>query len=393
MSNVDVRRRVLQSHGADSETLNELLAFNENVFTLPDATSPPQFPLPDEPFVSTWSEYAQQAQPGTVFDFLQQRLVQLYFPIRAGISQDDEYRAVTRRGESPENVSQTTGLCLRRPDLLSLSIHQTHAGKVPILIAPDREDFVSLLRALTARNEPEPVPDSMGACIISGYNNWDRIRRYRATWSQNLATEATEEDWQAEFRNMTARKELYQDRFILLSCGFYSSVSPETLGVTSEQWRECSLIIRREHECMHYFTRRAFRSMRNHVLDELIADYVGLIAATGRFPADWFLRFMGLEDYPAFRPSGRLSCYRGTPAISDKSFRVLQRILIAAAESLERFSTGFASQLFSLTSPMALITLSAQTIEELAAPEASRVLLQLITNSTSSKGELTPCEN
>lgn len=393
MSNVDVRRRVLQSHGADAETLSELLAFNKNVFTLPDAASPVQFPLPDEPFVSTWLEYAQHAKPGTVFDFLQQRLVQLNFPIQDGISQADGYLAVTRRGERPEGVSQATGLRLGRPDLLSLSIHQTHAGKIPILIAPEREDFVSLARALTARNEPEPIPESMGACIISGYNNWDRIKRYRSIWSQNLGREVTEEAWAAEFRNLTARKELYQDRFILLSCGFYSSVAPETLGVTSEQWREHSLVIRREHECTHYFTRRVFHSMRNHVLDELIADYVGLVAATGRMRADWFLHFMGLEDYPVFRSSGRLSCYRGAPAISDQSFRILQRILIAAAETLERFSNDLVSRSVSPASPLVLTILSTQTVEELAAPEASRVLTQLMENSVSDKGELTPCEN
>ena len=84
------------------------------------------------------------------------------------------------------------------------------------------------------------------------------------------------------------------------------------LGLAEAEWREMSLVIRREHECAHYFTRRLFGSMRNNLLDELIADYAGLVAATGRFRADWFLRFIGLEEFPRYRPGGRLDLYRGS---------------------------------------------------------------------------------
>ena len=49
-------------------------------------------------------------------------------------------------------------------------------------MAGAREDFVFLVQSLTQRNEPEPVADSMGACIVAGYNNWDRVaERYQAT--------------------------------------------------------------------------------------------------------------------------------------------------------------------------------------------------------------------
>jgi len=393
MSALDIRRQVLQSHGADSEIAEELLAYNQNVFKLPSAASPLEFPLPDEPSVSTWVVYAQQALPGGVFDFLKHRLVQLNFPIQEGISQSDGYVAVTRRGASSKTVPEATGLYLRKPDSLQLIIHQTDAGKIPILIASEREDFVSLVRALTARNEPEAIPDSMGACIISGYNNWDRVREYRCAWSRELGSEATEESWQSEFQNLIPRKELYQDRFILLSCGFYSSVAPEMLGLTSEEWRKNSFVIRREHECTHYFTRRIFQSMRNYVLDELIADYAGLIAATGRFRAEWFHHFMGLEQFPDFRCSGRLSYYRGEPPLSDGSFRILQRLLVAAAETLEQFSNQLASMPFSAANPLILLALSTLTLEELAAPGARRVLFKLLEDSVVRERQSKACTN
>jgi hypothetical protein len=159
--------------------------------------------------------------------------------------------------------------------------------------------------------------------MISGYNNWERIReRLR----QGEAMES-----------ILPSKELYQDRFILLSDGPYSAVPAADLGLDDPEWRRISLEIRRDHECAHYFTRRLFGSMRNNVLDELIADYAGMVAATGAFRADWFLRFLGLEDYPRYRPDGRLNLYRGDPPLSDDAFRSLHALVRSAAENLERF--------------------------------------------------------
>ena len=53
--------------------------------------------------------------------------------------------------------------------------------------------------------------------------------------------------------------------------------------------------------------------MRNNLHDELIADYAGITAAIGHYRAAWFLRFLGLEDYPTYRPGGRLVCIAAIP--------------------------------------------------------------------------------
>jgi len=86
-----------------------------------------------------------------------------------------------------------------------------------------------------------------------------------------------------------SRKELYQDRFIILSSGPYSGVAAAEMGVPEDEWRRISLTIRLEHECAHYLTRQILGSMRNSLLDELIADFAGIVAATDRYRADWFL--------------------------------------------------------------------------------------------------------
>jgi hypothetical protein len=138
-----------------------------------------------------------------------------------------------------------------------------------------------------------------------------------------------------------------------------------------------SLLIRRDHECTHYFTRRLFGSMRNNVLDELIADYAGLVAATGRFRAGWFLRFMGLEDFPRYRPGARLDIYRGKPPLSDGAFRVLQALVRSAAENLERFDAERGPRSPEETA-LTLTALASLRLEDLAAEGAADLLTRTV---------------
>lgn len=331
--------KVLARYGATAEEIEELLTYNQNIFNS-TALSPNQtFPLESEPHVTAWKRYYSHAQEIGVFAVLRSALVQLQFPIQAGISQTNAYRATTRKGYSTDNITEATGLDLQHPESLQLAIHPTLAGEIPVIIAGCRADFVMLVQALTKRNEPELLPDSMGATIVAGYNNWERIRYYRQEWEAKQSPLLTGADWQAEFQRLKLEKHLYQDCFIILSQGNYSAIPAEKIGIDEEEWLRLSLIIRLEHECCHYFTRRVFGSMRNNMLDELIADYQGIVAANnGRYRADWFLRFIGLEDFPSYREGGRLQNYRGKPPLSEGAFKILQILIKDAAENLEQFN-------------------------------------------------------
>jgi hypothetical protein len=307
--NLRFQADTLASFGASPEETEELLRYNENLFDL-GALAGTELPLPDEPFVAVWEDWEKQARERGAFAVLREHMPQLRFPIREGISGTEAYRAATLRGVPPEEIPEATGLPLARPELVEIVLHPSPAGRIPLVIVRGREEFVALLRAIARKNEPAPVPDAQGALMISGYNNWTRIRALGA-----------------EFRRLQAQKELYQDRFILLSNGPYSAVPAAELGLSKEEWREMSLVIRREHECTHYLTRRLFGSMRNNVLDEILADYAGITAAAGRFRADWLLRFLG----------ARLDLYRGDPPLTDGAFRILRVLLEAAAENIERW--------------------------------------------------------
>lgn len=382
MSNIERRIRVLRKYGALGDTLDELLQYNADHFVAATAVTPRCLPLTDEEFVSSWVEYAKNAEKHKVFDFLKGRLTQLNFPIQKGISTTADYIAVNKRGELAETVGSATGLVLEQPGQLTLQIYQTDAGKIPILYTPHRNDFVSLVRALTMRNEPLTVPESMGACAVSGYNNWDRIRAYRTAWERGTmaagsraSLKSLDSEWKGEFLRLIPQKHLYQDRFLLLTAGYYSGVPPAALRLSDEEWRAKSLVIRREHECSHYFTRRVFSSMRNHLLDELIADYIGVVAAFGRFRAEWVLYFMGLEHFPAYRRGGRLENYCGNPPLSEAALRILQAIFVSAAESLERFTDHCADLLTRrYFRPLMITALTKLTLEELADAESEERL-------------------
>jgi hypothetical protein len=339
------------------ETQAELQAYLANPFDLGSLGRDTVFPLPDEPFVEIWERWAAEARERGAFAVLSEHLPQLRFPVREGISATEGYRAAVRRGVPPSEIPSATGLEIGRSDLVGLEIHESPAGRIPVILARGRDEFAALLRALSRKNEPVPVPDSQGALMISGYNNWERIRERLRRGE--------------EMQDIQPRKELYQDRFILLSDGPYSAVPAADLGLDDAEWRRISLEIRRDHECAHYFTRRLFGSMRNNVLDELIADYAGMAAATGTFRAAWFLRFLGLEDYPLYRSGGRLDLYRGDPPLSDDAFHRLHELIRSAAETLERFD-GRARTLSERA--LVLSGLASLRLDDLAAPDGTERL-------------------
>ena len=102
----------------------------------------PSLPLPDEPCAAVWTAYAEEAMRVGTPPALRQHLVQLQFPIRAGISDDVAYRSTTRRGRpAPPDVKP---LAFDAPDALRIFMHPTAAGRVPVVVAGTRADFTRL---------------------------------------------------------------------------------------------------------------------------------------------------------------------------------------------------------------------------------------------------------
>ncbi|NIM48270.1 MAG: hypothetical protein GTO22_03275 [Gemmatimonadales bacterium] len=368
----------LAALGADADDLEALLDYTSNHFSPDRVAWPVTLPLDSEPHLEVWQEYADTVRQAGSIAPLADAFPQLCFPIAQGISRTPEYISATRQGVSAAGTAELR-LGLARPNDVRLLIHDTAAGQVPLLVVRDRGDFVRLVQAFAKRNEPAPVPDSQGACMVAGYNNWDRVGRYRAAWQAEHGGQA---DWGAEFKRMAARKELYQDRFVILSDGPYSAVTAADIGMEEPEWRTTSLAIRRDHECAHYLTKRVFGSMKDRLHDELIADFAGITAVEGRYRADWFLRFMGLEHYPTYRTGGRLENYRGTPPLSARAFVVVQTLVTRAAQHLDRFCAALGDSLEGTRERATImVALASLTLDQMASAEAERYLEQAVSEA------------
>jgi hypothetical protein len=368
---MDPRQRsaVWRAHGATSEEADELVAYAAS--PLPEGELPAhRYPLPDGAHIATWRRYVDDARTQGAFAVLRRVLIQLRFPVQEGVSGSPTYQAATRRGVWPDDAAP--GLRLVHPGGLRVFLHPTPAGHVPAIVAEAREDFEALVQAVTARNEPEPVPASMGACLVAGYNNWDRVRELRRAWEAKNPG-GGDAGWAAALREIVPHKDRYQDRFMLLSSGPYSATPASAVGLPEAAWRERSVRLRLEHECTHFFMRQAFGAMRKSLLDELVADYMGLVEALGSFRVECFLHFMGLESHP-YRAGGRLENYRGAPPLSDGAFLVLQGVARKAAEALGRLDPSRHGGFGSAAKARVITALTRVGLEGLASPAAAELL-------------------
>jgi hypothetical protein len=362
----------LRAAGASGAALEALLAYTVNPFD-GGRLAAAQLPLADEPHLEAWADYLRDAAGDGVLPALARRLVQLRFPVAEGISQSEDYRAATRRGLAPP--SGAAGVAVEDPAGIGLVLHRTLAGRIPLVTCRSRSDFVTLVRALSCRNEPEHVPGAMGACIVSGLNNWDRVARARRRLEEERGAPFDETGWTAAFRTIAADKSRYQDRLILLSREPYSGVPASAIGMPDDEWRAHSVVIRGEHECTHYFTLRVFGVMRNNLLDEIIADFAGLARAFGRYEARLELRCLGLESFPDYRAGGRFENYLKTPPVPPDAVATLQGLVVRAVHAIEAASRGAD---LSLPSERArfVVALAGATLVELARSDGAARLAE-----------------
>lgn len=333
------RAQILAQFGASPEECVELLRYNENRFHVPvvgDMALPP----PDESFVLQWSRWAGEVERAGTLRAIYPWIPQFQFSIREDVT---------------PVFDCADGLQLERPDQVTLRLHSSAAGRIPVLTAATRADFVSLTRALAHKGEPVPIPISMGAVMISG-----------------LGIPSSSE---GSDRHGTAA--LAPHRIILLGCGPYSGVAAESLGLTTDAWLKLSHAIRLEHECAHYFTRSVFGSMRNRMHDEIVADYCGIVGATGVYNAQWALQFLGLRADGGIGATGRMRNYRGQPALSDGAFQALACLTAAVIANVECFDQCIPTQADAATRiPAALFTLCAFSLEEMAQTSAAERMLE-----------------
>jgi hypothetical protein len=108
--------------------------------------------------------------------------------------------------------------------------------------------------------------------------------------------------------------------------------------------------------------------MRNNVLDELIADFAGLVRAFGGYRGDLARRFLGLEAFPAIRAGSRIEIYRGD--LSDEALSTIGALAVDATHNLQKLSDDRPALDDDLPALAQIIhSLYLLTLEELASPD------------------------
>lgn len=225
---------------------------------------------------------------------LSQRYPQLLFPIASGVSQTEEYRDVVCRGKEYQGTPDFSF-----SDRDRFTSMDTPAGTAEVLFLHDRSDFEKCACALTNKCEPRQIPPSVGAFMISGLINWNKVRQICSdrggVTPANLA-----------FIKLTGQK--IHDRLILLSSGWYSGIAPEAMGLSEEEWTEKSVTIRKYHELTHFICRSLYPKNIDIIRDEVFADMIGIVAAFGTFDPAMAKLFLGITE-TGFRENGRIHHY------------------------------------------------------------------------------------
>lgn len=213
---------------------------------------------------------------------------QLMIPVKEGISQTEEYKAVVLKDDRSavdimwnkygsiiaelEEAALYYGFVGDEND--RLDVVNTPVGEIKVITFGKREDFERAIRCIVKKCEPVKIPASMGAIFLNGVNNHVKFRR----------------------------NEEFKDTLIILSSGAYSNV-----------WSENAVTIRKFHELTHFIMRKSFPDDVNALRDEVLADAMGLIAAYNKFDAEPVKLFLGTKG-DKYKEGGRLENYTDDPA-------------------------------------------------------------------------------
>ena len=166
---------------------------------------------------------------------------------------------------------------------------ETPAGPVEVVFLKERADFETFLQIIGHKSEPVPIARTVGAITYRGLADWGKVAAQRDAY---LA--AGGDDWSSEFSRLAAQPGAFRSELIVVSEGPYSNVSADKTPYDSHEWIRLSREIRLHHECAHVVCRRMMPGDVLPVWDEVTADVVGLLCATGGYDAQLAALFLGV---------------------------------------------------------------------------------------------------
>ena len=244
---------------------------------------------------------------------LQVAMPQLRLPQVEGISRSVLYKRAVLKGDPiNDDMLAAAGplVSWEKPQAMTLWIARHPTGAVPALQTTSWNDFEQLARALAHRAEPTMLANGVHAQAASGLIHWGLIKR---------------------FGQQTRAK------IIILHQSPYGSVNAADVsgGLSDFEWLAASTTLRLEHELTHLATKRVLGEMRLNLLDELIADCMGMVAALGTFEAKLFGRCLGININPTESTTANRRWQSYTKELSPKQAVQALQLVMERAQELE----------------------------------------------------------
>ncbi len=198
------------------------------------------------------------------------------------------------------------GFQWEHPEGMSLVMTATMGGRLPVIGTTSHLDFRCMSALFGGKDLPPDLPLTVNAFTMD-----------------------------------TKCRAVLHNRLLLLNRAPYSNIPAARLGIDEEQWLQYSYRLRLRHECAHYETLRLLGGMRNHPLDEILADTLGQIAAFGCFDAAKQRIFFGLEP-GSDTCNGRLSyyCQKLKPDAQSAVYRAVSDVLDDIADETKRWQAA-----------------------------------------------------
>ncbi|MBQ9044036.1 MAG: hypothetical protein IJ111_14625 [Eggerthellaceae bacterium] len=215
---------------------------------------------------------------------LAERFPQLY--VAPAEDAQEAHRLAAGRGIAPEGADFGHFIGDEEDALLAVG---TPAGPVEVLFLKKRADFETFLRIVGHKSQPVPIARTVGAITYRGLADWGVVAREREEYLAGGG-----DDWASEFKRLASAPGAFRAEIVVISEGPYSGVRAGMTPYPEEEWLRVSRDIRLNHECAHVVCRRLMPEDVLPVWDEVTADVVGLLRATGRYDARLAALFLGV---------------------------------------------------------------------------------------------------
>lgn len=234
---------------------------------------------------------------GEALRALAARFPQLYVAPAEGAAELN--RKAATRGAVPADASLAHFATNPQDELREV---ETPAGPVETLFLANRADFETFLQIIGHKSEPVAIAPTVGAITYRGLADWGKVRAAYAAYVAGGG-----DDWGTEFARLAKQPDALRAEIVVISEGPYSNIPAEKTSFAEDEWTRISREIRLSHECAHVVCRRTMPDDILSVWDEVTADVVGLLCATGSYDAGLAALFLGVTG--SGFAGGRLSEY------------------------------------------------------------------------------------